>query len=345
MKKKIMYLDVARILATLAVIVIHVASSIPNWTAFGFDTYEWNVFNVFAGCSRWAVPVFCMISGSLFLDPDRKVDTKKLYTKNIFRMGVAFAFWSAVYLLVRFEVNRTLTPAKLIQKFVLGNYHMWFIFLIVCFYIVVPVLRKITEDKGTAKYFAAISIIFTIVLPTLMLHPKLDWTSMALSKAFFFFPLGYTCYFLLGYFINKFEMKKWLKAAIYILGPLSFIIAVKLTSSISQELNTYYDVFNRYDSITVFFQSLFVFVATKDIVEKIKFTPKSEKLLSVISKDSFGIYMIHPAVIIIFGRLNLHSATFNPLLCVPFIVILATVISEVISHILNKIPGVKKYLV
>ena len=345
MKKKIMYLDVARILATFAVIVIHVASSIPNWTAFGFDTYEWNVFNVFAGCSRWAVPVFCMISGSLFLDPDKRVITKNLYTKNIFRMGVAFVFWSAFYILLRYEVNKVLTPAKLIQKFVLGNYHMWFIFLIVCFYIVVPVLRKITEDKSIAKYFLAVSIIFTIVLPSLMLHPKLDWISKGLDKAFFFFPLGYTCYFLLGYFINKFEMKKWLKAAIYVLGPISFVLTVYLTSVKSQEIGSYYDAYNRYTSATILLQSLFVFTATKDIVEKINFTSKAEKLVSVISKDTFGVYMIHPAVIIIFGRLNLHSATFNPLLCIPLIVISTYVVCEIISHILNKIPIVKKYLV
>lgn len=345
MKKKIMYLDVARILATFAVIVIHVASSKPNWGNFGFDSYEWNVFNLFAGCSRWAVPVFCMISGSLFLDPDRRVDTKKLYTKNIFRMGVAFVFWSAFYILLRYEVNKVLTPAKLIQKFVLGNYHMWFIFLIVCFYIVVPVLRKITEDKSIAKYFLAVSIIFTIVLPSLMLHPKLDWISKGLDKAFFFFPLGYTCYFLLGYFINKFEMKKWLKAAIYVLGPISFVLTVYLTSVKSQEIGSYYDAYNRYTSATILLQSLFVFTATKDIVEKINFTPKAEKLVSVISKDTFGVYMIHPAVIIIFGRLNLHSATFNPLLCIPLIVISTYVVCEIISHILNKIPVVKNYLV
>ena len=346
MKKKIMYLDVARILATFAVIVIHVAASKPNWLNFGFDSYEWNVFNLFAGCSRWAVPVFCMISGSLFLDPDRRVDTKKLYTKNILRMIISFLFWSAFYIIERYEANKALTTAKLIQKFALGHYHMWFLFLIVGFYIVVPVLRKITADKEATKYFTAISLIFTIVVPTLLLHPKLDWASKGLDKTFMFLPLGYTCYFLLGYLINKFEMKKWLKAAIYILGPVAFVVTTIVTSLKSQEAGRYFGVLNEYDSITVLFQSLFIFVATKDIVGKIKFTEKSEKLVSSLSKDTFGVYFLHPVAITTIGTLfNLHSATFNPLLCIPLIVISAYVVSEIISHILNKIPVVKNYLV
>ncbi|MBO5066559.1 MAG: acyltransferase family protein [Clostridia bacterium] len=346
MKKKIMYLDVARILATFAVIVIHVASSKPNWGAFGFDSYEWNIFNLFAGCSRWAVPVFCMISGSLFLDPDRRVDTKKLYTKNVFRMITSFVFWSAFYIVERYETNQSLTTAKLIQKFALGHYHMWFLFLIVGFYIVVPILRKITADKEATKYFTAISLIFTIVVPTLLLHPKLDWASKGLDKTFMFLPLGYTCYFLLGYLINKFEMKKWLKAVIFITGPVSFVFATIVTSAKSQELGSYYGVLNEYDSVTVLLQSLFVFVATKSIIEKIKFKPKSEKLISSLSKDTFGVYFLHPVAITTIGTLfNLHSATFNPLLCIPLIVISAYIVSEIISHILNKIPVVKNYLV
>lgn len=346
MKKKIMYLDVARILATIAVVVIHVAASKPNWDNFGFDTYEWNIFNIFAGCSRWAVPVFCMISGSLFLDPDRKVDTKKLYTKNILRMVISFLFWSAFYIVERYDKIKPITVAQLIKRFALGHYHMWFIFLIVGFYIVVPVLRKITADKETAKYFTAISVIFTVVVPTLLLHPKLDWASSGLNKAFMFLPLGYTCYFLLGYLINKFEMKKWLKAAIYILGPVAFVFGTIITSEKSQEIGSYYVLLNKYDSITVFLQTLFIFVATKNIVEKIKFTEKSEKLVSTLSKDTFGIYFLHPVVITTMANwFRLNSASFDPLFCVPFIVITTYIICEIISHILNKIPVVKNYLV
>lgn len=345
MKKKIMYLDVARILATFAVIFIHAASSKPNWTSFGFETYEWNAFNFFTSCSRWAVPVFCMISGALFLDPDRKVDTKKLYTKNILRMIISYVFWSAFYIATRYESLRELTPAKIFKQFALGHYHMWFIFLIIGFYILVPVLRKITSDKNTLMYFTAISVIFTVVVPTLLLLPKLDWTSPAVSKMFMYMPVGYTCYFILGYVINKFEMKKWLKAAIYVLGPIAFAVTTIYTSLKSQETGKFNTDLNNYNTITVFLQTMFVFVVTKNIVEKIKFSPKAEKVLSTLSKDTFGIYFLHPFIILTLYRANLHTASFDPILSVIAVTLSTFIICEIVSHILNRIPIVKKYLV
>lgn len=341
-----MYLDVARILATFAVVIIHVATSKPNWNSYGFDSFEWNVFNILAGCSRWAVPIFCMISGSLFLDPDKKVNTKHLHTKHILRIVVSFAFWSAFYVIERYDPNKNLTTADLLKKFALGHYHMWFLFLIVCFYICVPVLRKITADKETTKYFTAVCLFFTIVIPNLFHHPRLEWANMALEKSFMYLPIGYTCYFLLGYLINKFGVNKWLRNTIFILGPLAFAFGVFLTSAKSQELGGYYDFFNRYNSSTVFIESLFVFIATKTIVEKIKMKPRTEKFISTISDDTFGIYFLHPVTITTIGTLfNLHSDTFNPIFCVPFIAIITYIICEIISHILNKIPFVKNYIV
>ena len=38
-----------------------------------------------------------MISGALFLRNSKKLDIKKLYSKNILRIVVVFLFWSLVY--------------------------------------------------------------------------------------------------------------------------------------------------------------------------------------------------------------------------------------------------------
>lgn len=347
MKKKIMYLDIARIIATFAVIVIHIASSKPYWYDFGFDTYEWNIFNLFTSCSRWAVPIFCMISGALFLDPDRKVDTKKLYTKNILRMVISFVFWSAFYIVAQYElINKHLIKADIIKKFVGGHYHMWFLFLIVGFYILVPILRKITADKNTAKYFVGVAMVFTFIIPFLLQHPKLDWAYKPVDKVFMFLPLGYTSYFIIGYLINKFGIKKWMKAIIYIVGPLSFLATVYITSSKSIEAGEYFGTIGNYNSITVLFESLFVITIIKDICEKIKFKPKTEKFIGTLSKDTFGIYFLHPfAITTIDTVLKLNPVTYNPLLSIILILVITYVICEIVSHILNKIPIIKNYLV
>ena len=122
-KKKIMYLDVIRIIATIAVVLVHIASMEPNWRNYDFSSPEWRVFCSYAAITKWAAPIFCMISGALFLDPNRTVTIKKLYTKNILRIITGLAFWSTLYainLIVLFKSE--FTKAEFIKKVVVWNY-------------------------------------------------------------------------------------------------------------------------------------------------------------------------------------------------------------------------------
>lgn len=75
--------------------VIHVAAD--NWNAADVRSFEWQVFNFYDSLVRFGVPVFVMISGALFLKPDKDIPVKKLYSKYIFRIVIAFVFWSFIY--------------------------------------------------------------------------------------------------------------------------------------------------------------------------------------------------------------------------------------------------------
>ena len=80
MKTHIAYFDVLRVIAILAVIVLHVAvKPFGNTDVFSFT---WEMANMWEGLVRWGVPVFVMISGALFLDPTREISFHKLYSKN-----------------------------------------------------------------------------------------------------------------------------------------------------------------------------------------------------------------------------------------------------------------------
>ena len=61
------------------------------------NTFEWNAINVYSGLARFAVPIFVMISGALFLDPKKDIPIRKIYSKYILRIVIAFVFWSVVY--------------------------------------------------------------------------------------------------------------------------------------------------------------------------------------------------------------------------------------------------------
>lgn len=72
-KRRTVYFDCLRVLATLGVIIIHVTSF--NWGKVSVSSFDWQVLNFYNGIVRFAVPCFVMISGALFLERD--VDYKK----------------------------------------------------------------------------------------------------------------------------------------------------------------------------------------------------------------------------------------------------------------------------
>ena len=83
-------LDMARIVAVLAVVMIHCSADfIANYP---LHTSEFISGNLFDSISRMAVPLFLMISGALFLDQDRELSFKSILSndfKLIYRVSRA----------------------------------------------------------------------------------------------------------------------------------------------------------------------------------------------------------------------------------------------------------------
>lgn len=100
--KRTWYYDALRIVAAFAVILIHTSSQ--NWESTDVHSPEWNIFNICDSIARWAVPVFTMISGALFLNGNHSLE--KIYKKNMFRIIIAFGFWSLIYGIVDYVSTR-----------------------------------------------------------------------------------------------------------------------------------------------------------------------------------------------------------------------------------------------
>ena len=94
--QRIIAFDVMRIISIFAVILLHYSS---QRFYISFPSSEWEIRNIYDSMVRWGVPVFVMISGALFLDSNKKLSIKRLFTKNILRIICAFLFWSFIYLL------------------------------------------------------------------------------------------------------------------------------------------------------------------------------------------------------------------------------------------------------
>lgn len=341
------YFDYLRIFATFSVILLHVAAE--YWYTGDVTTNEWMILNTYNCFVRWTVPVFVMISGTLFLEKEHSIS--KLYKKNIFRLITAFLFWSVLYAVID-SVQKQLSLTETLSRIVKGHFHMWFIFMIVGLYIITPLLKRIVDSMKLTKYFIIICVIFSFLIPNLVTTTAyFNWNigtfaSEAFDQIFFYFTYGFVGFFVLGYYLNRIDTKGKIKWLIYAMGLIGFAITLFMTTYISRLVNYSDGNFQWYLTINVLMQSVSVFVFAKNNWNSLKVAPVVKKVIREMSKYSFGAYLVHAMIMeqldINFG---LNSLSFNPIISVPVISLLIFVISYGISAIINHIPFFKKYIV
>ncbi len=342
-KERILYLDYLRVFAILAVIALHISAQ--NWHETEVTSYQWQIFNFGDSISRWCVAVFVMISGALFLE--RRHSIRTIYTKYILRLVTAALFWGFLYALILGG-----GPWKLLLYTIKGRYHMWFIPMIIGMYISVPIIQKLAESRSVTRYFLAVSFVFAFLLPQLTSLAD-DFGGNALQDIFsavnsnitdmdLQLVLGYTCYFLLGYYLNHTELGKKQQHMIYLLGLAGFAFTVIADSFLSLRAGTpkgtYYGDF----TVNVLLESVSVFVLLK------YHCPDSERLNNLVillSKYSFGAYLVHVMFLETLEKTGLTTLTFTPLISMPLIFIIVAALSFSVSAAIHRIPVLKKYVV
>ncbi len=154
--------------------------------------------------------------------------------------------------------------------------------------------------------------------------------------------LGYSGYYVLGYVLNKRTLRKRTQLIIYALGVLGFAMTIYLTFAASRNENRLVE--NYFDNLTVnlLFSAAAVFVWFKSRKYKSK---KLNALMKVLSKYSFGSYIVHMYVLNTLKANNFLSLFSNPISRIYITGITVFIISKIISGALNHISIAKKYIV
>ena len=139
-KNRLYYLDFLRALSTFAVICIHFNGM--KCSAFQFRDFESIPYIVVYCFSGFAVPVFFMISGVLFLDNSKKITVKRLFTKNIIKHFICWILWLFIYALFYYIFNRDniMDFDMFIDRFA---YHLWFLPILIGIYIFSSIKHKL----------------------------------------------------------------------------------------------------------------------------------------------------------------------------------------------------------
>ena len=320
---------------------LHVAAS--NWLAVSVRSFEWQVLNFYDAVARCGVPIFVMISGALFLNPDKNIPIRKIYFKYILRIIIVFVFWSFVYAARGYIKNGDIMKAA--ANFVRGHYHLWFLYMITGLYMIIPFVRRIAVSETLTKYFLVLALIFTYLLPecasiiSVFSKKCADLIQNVLStKLHMHFVAGYTGYFLLGYFLDRTAISHKAERIIYLAGIIGVSMTI-LMSGFASFLKNEPKVFYGNLTVNVLCESIAVFVFFRR-----HFTCNNSVVLKL-SQYSLGAYLVHPIFISLLRKIGLNSLTFNPVFSVPVIAVIVFIISFIISAVLNHIPVLKKYIV
>ena len=336
--KRITYLDLLKIFACIGVVTIHV--SMQNINSVLTNSYQYAIFNIFSSIARYAVPIFIMVSGVNLLDNNKELSMKKLYTKYISKMLVCYIFWSIIYAIVfeNFSLN----------GFVYGNYHLWYLLMLIGLYMITPLFREITKSLKLTRYFILLGIVFAFLIPNIFtvmkLFPCLDETEKLLyflnKRLSFSIVICYPVYYMLGYYLHNINISRKKEILLFCLGLLGVSLTVSLSYITTNNTLNVVETFYELSSIAILMESMAVFVFFKNHLNYNKYN--NSPLLQKITTYTFGIYLIHPLLL---DNLPFTTMAFNPLLSVPIIIILILLISFLISIILNIIPVVKKWIV
>lgn len=340
MNKRILAFDVMRVVAAFAVVWQHVGGQ--GWPE-SFPSSEWEARNIIVSIAQWSVPVFFMISGALFLSPDKPLDIKRLYRKNIIRIVYAFLFWSAIYMIYTEGLGHLKVTFFSILK---GPAPYWFLKAMIGIYIFVPVLKVIAENRQVFRYLVMVAVILTFVVSQLLDHIGIfSAERMVLLTeyldTFGIKSLGVVTYFILGYYLYAYSFGKRTRYTFYVLGVLSFFLSAVGTHYFShwagRPFNLFYDDMHPFTLI----EAVAVFLYIKNHADG---CPQSiRRYVSLVSTWSLGIYLVHPLMMTVLkDQLAFSSSTWNPHVFPPIFATIVFMLSLIVVRVVSLVPFLRK---
>lgn len=281
--------EVLRVVATFMIVLLHVSAgslslAMANQGGGGLD---FTISNGFNSITRFAVPLFVMLSGAFQLRNNKNEEYGAYYKKIYKNIVVPTLIWSAIYVGFRifyalflcsigYQIYETSIFTMPFVQWAKGApyYHMWYLYMALGLFLLTPVM--IRAGKGLSQ-----KQIGFIGAGMMLLGMLITETSVL------FWPIKgmqYLGYYILGYWIykNK-EQLKTKKVLLAVGGILSWLCIFGFTQALEH---------------LYFYGFLSVFVVLGSLCIFAFFTCWDYNGLGVakLSKHSFTIYLSHALI-------------------------------------------------
>ena len=293
--KRVVYFSHLKSIACLAVVILHTFYAAD---AFAISNSQHMLALVLRNLMMWAVPCFVMVTGALLLDSKREVPLKKIFCKYLPRVVVALVLFSIAFAIFdAFLLSKPIGEALItgLKAIVLGTgwRHMWYLYLMIGIYLLLPMFRMVVRSAGSGeiRYLLGVLFIFQAIIPMVQIIFNIEVPFYICI--FSIYPL----FLLAGYAIHNeiIVINKWVSIALVLFGVLSLTMLTYLgvyrDSSIANSL------VGLYSFPGTVFMSVGVFSLAKSCYTR----SSMDAIMIMIDKNSFGIYLLHMAVLKFFA--------------------------------------------
>lgn len=316
-------IDALRVLATVMVIAVHVSVYyVVDYKES--SSFRFSVGNLYDSFSRVCVPLFVLLSGRYALSEDKNID-RKYYYRHIFRkIYIPTFIWSFFYLLlsyfqifIKYHFTKNLEDIYLPLRGLYEGvpyYHMWYLYMCMGLYLLVPFLIKIKNKVGEKKFrnigilFVGIGIGLVLLQEYLIKIGFYNRDDIFRYLKYFWYLnyfkfINYLGYFILGYSLKDVKIS-WKKLLV-----VYFIFSTVIFKLVEDSRDL---IYYNYNLPLVIGGSLALYLAFNSLNIKYDF--------SKLSKHTFNIYLVHAGILTFFILIfkYISKETPNPLWYIPF---------------------------
>jgi surface polysaccharide O-acyltransferase-like enzyme len=341
--ERLFWADLIRACAIVDVLIIHCC--VPFYANFSnIRPFDWWVCNLLDSFARAGVGLFVMLSGAFLLERNEPLST--FFKKRFSKVVIPFLAWQVVYavwlpLVTGRKVNFfTLVPAIFIKP---SYIHLWFPFMLIGLYLATPILSIYVQkaQKSNLEYFLLNWFAIASLAP--IFETAFHWTPNLEPVI----AIGYSGYFILGYYLRKHWETDAHPRLVLIAAISSALLTAFVTHFLSLRRGGLDESAYVYLSPNVVVLTVCVFLLLKRWASQLSFlrTPLVGRAVTLMSRTSFGVYLVHIIVLVSVSQVLQHSHLLDfAALGVPLLTICTLAISVVVVRILQEIPILRAFV-